>query len=74
MRKGNPANLKPRTQEGLQSALVASVSAWAPGMPNPEAATAIRKAMMKHGYMAKVFFENDTIVATSGALRGVFTV
>jgi hypothetical protein len=73
MRKGNPANLKPRTQEGLQAALVASVPAAA-GVPAADGAGVIRKAMMQHGYMAKVFYEDGKVVATSGALRAEVSV
>ena len=62
MAKGNIKNLKPRTQEGLQAALEASVGAG-------DAAATVRKAMMKHGYVAKVVFEGGLIIATSGALR-----
>jgi hypothetical protein len=66
-RTGNVKNLKPRTQEGLQAALVASVS------KDADAAT-IRKAMMKHGYMAKVIIETGKVIATSGDLRAEVAV
>jgi hypothetical protein len=68
MARGNTKNLKPRTQEGLQAALVASVSAWQKGTPQEEGMPAIRKAMMKHGYMAKVVRGEDKVIATSGTL------
>jgi DNA-binding FadR family transcriptional regulator len=61
MARGNAKNLKPRTQEGLQAALVACVAAGDSG--------AVRKAMMKHGYMAKVVVADGRLIATSGDLR-----
>ena len=73
MAKGNVKNLKPRTLEGLQAALVASVPLSA-GVPAGDGTTVIRKAMMKHGYMAKVFLEAGKVVATSGALRAEVAV
>jgi hypothetical protein len=68
MRKGNPKNLKPRTQEGLQAALDASITAGK-DVSAREVPAAIRRAMMKHGYMAKVVFADPMMVATSGDLR-----
>lgn len=68
MAKGNVKNLKPRTQVGLQAALEASLP-QAAGVPASEGCAVIRKAMMKHGYMAKVVLEVGKVVATSGALR-----
>jgi hypothetical protein len=64
MAKGNVKNLKPRTQEGLQAALDASLG-------DRSDAAVIRKAMMKHGYMAKVVIEGDQVSATSGDLKAL---
>ena len=66
-RKGNAGNLRPRTKEGLQAALDASLTAGA-GVSMREVPGAIRKAMMQHGYVARVVFEDPDMVATSGAL------
>jgi hypothetical protein len=67
-RKGNPGNLKPRTQEGLQQALDQSLAAGS-GLGPSAATTAIRKAMMKHGYLARVTIDGSVVTATSGALQ-----
>jgi DNA-binding FadR family transcriptional regulator len=66
MARGNTENLKPRTQEGFQAALVASIHAGD--------AALIRKAMMKHGYMAKVIIEGGKVVAISGDLLAEVTL
>jgi hypothetical protein len=73
MAKGNVKNLRPRTQEGLQAALVASVP-LAAGIAAHDGAAIIRKAMMKHGYMAKVTLEAGKVIATSGDLRAEVSV